>query len=109
MSHSEYEATALPGVDRRLWGKHRGLPAPYPVICHLIDTAALAGALWDEWVDGLAVLRAGAGSERLGDEFRKFVCFWAGLHDLGKVSPSFQAMVDELYGELLDQAPGVWR
>lgn len=105
MSHGEHEATSLPGVDRRLWGKHRGLPAPYPVICHLIDTAALAGALWDEWMDGLAVLRAGAGSGRSGADFRKLVCFWAGLHDLGKVSPSFQVMVDELYGELIDQVP----
>ncbi|WP_433464004.1 CRISPR-associated helicase Cas3' [Spirillospora sp. CA-128828] len=102
---SDDQGEWLPGVDARLWGKHQGLPAPYPVICHLIDTAAIAGALWDVWGGGLPVLRDGGGSGLSDDSFRRLICFWAGLHDLGKVSPSFQAVVGDLYQDLLAQAP----
>ncbi|MFD0169130.1 HD domain-containing protein [Streptomyces decoyicus] len=36
-----------PVVDGRFWGKERGLARRYPLICHLLDTAAVAGVLWD--------------------------------------------------------------
>ena len=104
MSPNACEPSHPPAVDARLWGKQRGLPAPYPVICHLIDTAALAGALWDAWVEGLPALRGGVGGVPL-ESLRTLVCFWAGLHDIGKVSPSFQALVDDLYQELVRQEP----
>ncbi|WP_246445194.1 CRISPR-associated helicase Cas3' [Actinomadura kijaniata] len=92
-------------VDARLWGKHAGLPAPYPAVCHLVDTAAVAGALWDAWVDGLPALQSGPFSKISREEARSLICFWAGLHDLGKVSPSFQALVEELYEDLVAAAP----
>ncbi|QXJ25744.1 CRISPR-associated helicase Cas3' [Actinomadura graeca] len=97
----------MAAVDARLWGKRRGLPSPYPVICHLIDTAAIAGALWDAWIGELAVLRDGSGPGGVPAraEMRRLVCFWAGLHDVGKISPSFQAVVDDLYRKLLARAP----
>ncbi|MEV8635533.1 CRISPR-associated endonuclease Cas3'' [Streptosporangium sp. NPDC051023] len=82
-------------IDHRLWGKHKGLPAPYPVICHLIDTAAIAGALWDIWSEGIPSTQIRG--------FRRYICFWAGLHDLGKVSPSFQVKVEELYQALITE------
>ncbi|MBT2207272.1 CRISPR-associated helicase Cas3' [Actinomadura sp. NEAU-AAG7] len=106
MPQDDQADRSVPAVDARLWGKEKGLLAPYPVICHLIDTAAIAGALWDAWVEGIAVLRDGAGTEVPSDsEMRKLVCFWAGLHDLGKVSPSFQVSVADLYQQLLREAP----
>ncbi|SNS72279.1 CRISPR-associated helicase/endonuclease Cas3 [Actinomadura mexicana] len=105
MSPDDQEAAYWPRVDARLWGKHQGLPTPYPVICHLIDTAAIAGALWDAWAGGFAVLRDIDRSGLAGTSFRSLVCFWAGLHDLGKISPSFQAVVDGLYQDLLTQTP----
>ncbi|WP_240808261.1 CRISPR-associated helicase Cas3' [Actinomadura geliboluensis] len=72
-----------------------------------MDTAAIAGALWDAWVEGIAVLRHGAGPESASANaaMRRLVTFWAGLHDVGKISPSFQAVVDDLYAQLLVQAP----
>jgi hypothetical protein len=35
------------GVDLRLWGKSRGLPGRYPLVCHLLDSGAAARCLWD--------------------------------------------------------------
>jgi|GEM_PF-849251 len=95
---------ALRSVDARLWGKRDGLPGPYPVVCHLIDTAAIAGALWDVWIAGLGVLRADVLGERVAAHMRSLVCFWAGLHDIGKVSPSFQVLAGDLYQKLVTEA-----
>lgn len=94
-----------PPIDERLWGKRDGLPGPYPVICHLIDTAAIAGVLWDVWAAGLGALRADVIGERPAVHMRSLVCFWAGLHDIGKISPSFQALVSDLYQSLISETP----
>ncbi|MFD7506190.1 CRISPR-associated helicase Cas3' [Streptomyces sp. NPDC059850] len=79
-------------IDTRLWGKSKGLEKPYPVIGHLVDTAMVAGAVWD------AVLAAPQ-REAISDalkvptvEARRLVMFWAGLHDIGKILPRFQDM-----------------
>jgi CRISPR-associated endonuclease/helicase Cas3 len=37
-------------ADLNLWGKQDGLPERYPLLCHLLDTAASAGVLWDRWL-----------------------------------------------------------
>ncbi|MGV2920612.1 CRISPR-associated helicase Cas3' [Streptomyces alfalfae] len=74
-----------------VWGKFDELPAPYPLGCHLLDTAAVAMLLWD--------VHLSAGQRRfIAESFkvpecqaRALVAFWAGLHDLGKCCPSFQA------------------
>ncbi|WP_107048986.1 CRISPR-associated endonuclease Cas3'', partial [Streptomyces sp. NRRL F-5630] len=84
-------------VDVRLWGKESQLSRPYPVVCHLLDVAAVFGELWDTLVD--ARLREEVAGE-LGvgaGEARAVLAFWAGLHDLGKISPPFQAQVPELF------------
>jgi len=67
----------------------------HPLVCHLIDVAAVAQVLWDE---GLGR----GGRQRLSREFgveetaaRAWVGFLAGLHDLGKASPSFQFRADD--------------
>lgn len=69
-----------------LWSKHHGLDAPYPLISHLLDTAAAAMVLWDHWLrDGLKELI----EADLGPDARAWVAAAAGLHDLGKASPVF--------------------
>ncbi|WP_234340481.1 CRISPR-associated helicase Cas3' [Streptomyces sp. SCSIO 75703] len=77
-------------VDDRLWGKAKGLDRPYPLMGHLVDTAVVAGVLWDE------VLQAGQ-RERIAvalglgvRDARQVVMLWAGLHDIGKIMPVFQ-------------------
>ncbi|MGW8484956.1 CRISPR-associated helicase Cas3' [Streptomyces sp. NPDC055886] len=98
-------------LDVRLWGKESGLSRPYPVVCHLLDTSAAFQELWDEVVgDGTKLAVAGALGLGLS-ETRSVVSFWAGLHDIGKISPPFQAQVPLLYGPVRDDpayvsAPG---
>lgn len=78
-------------LDLRLWGKSRGLAGRrYPLTCHLLDTAATAGALWADFVpDGLrAVVAAGLGTTE--DHAGRLIVLWAGLHDIGKITPDFQ-------------------
>jgi CRISPR-associated endonuclease/helicase Cas3 len=69
-----------------LWSKRHGLDEPYPLVSHLLDTAASATVLWDHWLrDGLRDLIQDA----LGPDARAWVAAAAGLHDLGKASPVF--------------------
>lgn len=69
-----------------LWSKRHGLDEPYPLISHLLDTAASAMVLWDHWLrDGLRELI----EADLGSDARAWVAAAAGLHDLGKASPVF--------------------
>ncbi|MFC8719517.1 type I-E CRISPR-associated protein Cse1/CasA [Kitasatospora sp. NPDC057198] len=88
------------GIDILVWGKEEGLSKAYPLICHLLDTAAVAGALWDA-VPG-APLRARLAGEFGVDEVeaRRLVMMWAGLHDLGKIIPSFQGLVGVEFAKL---------
>lgn len=91
-------------TDVRIWGKSKGLLAPYPLICHLSDVAAVAGALWDILFDDRAQERI---SHQLGlsrTSCRSLVSFWAGLHDIGKASPLFQEKDPKQY-TLLSQDP----
>ena len=91
-------------VDQRLWGKSAdSLPGPYPLICHLLDTAAVAGALLDalltadrvEWL---------AGQLRVDPAVcRDLVMFWAGLHDIGKITVPFQGQRRNIGGSLWDE------
>ncbi|MEV7783156.1 CRISPR-associated helicase Cas3' [Kitasatospora sp. NPDC088351] len=86
--------------DSRLWGKNAGLPADYPVVCHLLDTAATAGALWDVLLSERVRQRLAKAIGVDSEEARRMVAFWAGLHDIGKITPGFQALVPEAFRRL---------
>jgi CRISPR-associated endonuclease/helicase Cas3 len=62
----------------------------HPVACHLIDVAAVTSTLWHmtfrpifrQWL-----------ADRLGlekDHCARWLAFWCGAHDIGKVAPCFQ-------------------
>jgi CRISPR-associated endonuclease/helicase Cas3 len=62
----------------------------HPLLCHLVDVAVVAQAMWRgvlpprarrRFADALGVDEEAAG---------RWIAFWAGLHDLGKASPAFQ-------------------
>jgi CRISPR-associated endonuclease/helicase Cas3 len=74
-------------IDTRIIGKSRGLPTPYPVIGHLLDTAAIALRLIEDELPGLAKVLLGRNPS---DAQRRSVAFSAALHDLGKIGPVFQ-------------------
>jgi CRISPR-associated endonuclease/helicase Cas3 len=80
-----------PPLYQRLWAKaDRVTGRTHPLICHMLDVAHVALALWSEAMTGS--LRAHmAGALGLDQESAgRLIAFWAGLHDLGKASPAFQ-------------------
>lgn len=91
--------------DSRLWGKERGLSRRYPVLCHLLDTAAVCQVLWDRLLgEGMRARIADALGLSVSDA-QAVVSFWAGLHDLGKITPAFQGQVPEAFAAVCDE-PG---
>ncbi|MGP3959723.1 CRISPR-associated helicase Cas3' [Nonomuraea sp. 3N208] len=89
-------------IDLNLWGKSHGLCRPYPLVCHLLDTAAMAITLWHRYLPS-ALRRSIA--ERLGTtegDAGRLIAFWAGLHDIAKCIPCFQAMDSVAYQNLQD-------
>jgi CRISPR-associated endonuclease/helicase Cas3 len=80
------------GVDLRIWGKEKGLRRPYPLAWHLADTAAVAQRLWERYLSAgvrqKIAMSLGIDEEHAG----RLVTFWAGLHDIGKAIPGFQAL-----------------
>ncbi|MYV43677.1 CRISPR-associated helicase Cas3' [Streptomyces sp. SID1328] len=98
------------GFECRIWAKSNGLPGGghYPLICHLVDTAVMAGVLWDAYLSRaqrwLIARALGVDEDAAG----RVVAFWAGLHDIGKAVPSWQAARGDLMAALTaDGFPGV--
>lgn len=86
------------GMDLTPWGKalkERGVV--YPLLFHLLDTAAIAAALWEEFLAAGQRARIAEGLGVSEGEARRLVAFWAGLHDVGKLSPGFQRCVPWAY------------
>ena len=75
----------------RIWAKADSKTGRWhPLLCHLVETSAVASVLWDDIV---APGTRGVIADALGlpvDEARRWSVFLAGVHDLGKASPSFQ-------------------
>lgn len=92
---------------RSLWGKSDGGEGAcwLPLYMHMLDSAGIAGYLWDEWLpEGTRALFVRA----LGGDpccARKLACFIAGVHDIGKATPSFQGMPCGKGGFTLDYRP----
>lgn len=84
-------------LDARLWGKHaglgqnaRGTDHTHPLICHLLDTAAVAELVWDELLTGHQRSMVVEALQVSPGQARALAAFWAGLHDIGKISVPFQ-------------------
>ncbi|GAA3357872.1 CRISPR-associated helicase Cas3' [Saccharopolyspora gregorii] len=80
------------------WGKAGNADHPHPLICHAIDTAAVAGLLYDVLLGPRVRLDLEEGLRPLGNP-RAWVAVLAGLHDIGKCSPIFQAIRHDLAAE----------
>lgn len=94
-------------IDLRIfWGK-AGAPkrdeesVPHPLICHTIDTAAVAELLYDRLLSSTCRAELDAAFEPLGGTPERWVGLLCGLHDLGKLSPAFQALRADVAGRLL--------
>nr|WP_228184122.1 CRISPR-associated helicase Cas3' [Streptomyces anulatus] len=107
------EAGVLGGcvLDARLWGKESGLSSPYPLVCHLLDTSAVFRELWDAVLSSRTRSALACALGLSVEEARSVVSFWAGLHDIGKITPPFQAQAPGIYEPVRDDpeyvnAPG---
>lgn len=83
-------------LHRRLWGKTGPGGTYHPLICHMIDVAEVALAMWS-WLLGeglrsdLMRYTGLGGAETAGE-----LAFVTALHDLGKASPEFQRLSPDL-------------
>jgi CRISPR-associated endonuclease/helicase Cas3 len=78
----------------RLWGKSaaRNGGRSHLLLGHLLDTAAVAGLMWDRYLSRSLRERLDAITGGNGRTWLMWVC---GIHDCGKACPAFQA-VDEV-------------
>jgi CRISPR-associated endonuclease/helicase Cas3 len=86
---------------RAVWGKAGSGSVPHPLICHALDTAAVAELLVDTYLGPYARGQLLSAFEPLGAA-REWVAMLCGLHDLGKCSPVFQGLKAALAAELLE-------
>ncbi|MGA5086050.1 MULTISPECIES: CRISPR-associated helicase Cas3' [Streptomyces] len=75
----------------RLWGKSaaRNGGQRHLLLGHLLDTAAVAGLIWDQYLSRAFRQRLDEISGGRGQLWFMWVC---GIHDCGKACPAFQAM-----------------
>lgn len=76
-----------PARFEELWAKQSGLVGTYPLLAHMLDSGAMAAALFEAW------LRPGLQSKienELGSNAQQIVAWLAGMHDIGKANPLFQ-------------------
>lgn len=84
-----------------LWGKaHDGQPWPaHPLLCHMLDVAAVAGLLVAMVLPPRLVQRLLSLHPDRTTALRLLLLIVA-LHDLGKATPAFQSKVEPLFNEL---------
>lgn len=80
-----------------VWGKSRG--GTSLLLVHLLDTAAVAELIWDSY---LAPTVRRQLDECADGQGRSLFCLLAGLHDVGKATPAFQAKVAALARRVQD-------
>lgn len=96
------------GVLKYVWGKAKKIDlnneikySYHPLICHLIDVAAVAEVIWDSVLCKYLKNRL---DHVLFDGIpfsKELIIFLAGIHDIGKATPIFQSKVPELAKILL--------
>ena len=85
-----------------LWAKYdRKSDAWHPLLYHLLDVAAVACCMWDEFL-GMGQKAWLARLSGLDEQSaRGLLALLAGLHDIGKATPAFQKKVKPLYQHII--------
>lgn len=65
----------------------------HPLLYHMLDVAAVAEFVWDNWLSPNVRTRL---EGILGENARSYFIFLSGGHDIGKASPGFQKRVPDL-------------
>ena len=87
------DRVALSDGAKALWGKTNRIDDSEWLLLyvHMVDSAAMASKIWDTWVPQgtKAVIVGDLGNDEV--LARKLMIFMAGIHDIGKATPVFQA------------------
>lgn len=99
-------AERLSAAACSVWAKSWPNPAPdgviemwLPLYQHLVDSAAVAGHIWDRWL-APSVKRTIVQAIGDDDASRALAVWLAGCHDVGKASPAFAIQVGQLAFEM---------
>ncbi|MFI1522844.1 CRISPR-associated helicase Cas3' [Kitasatospora cineracea] len=93
----------LSGRARSVWAKHdREGEGWLPLWCHMQDSAAVAGLLWDGWVPARVRALVGGVLPEGEVDGRRLAVWLAGVHDVGKATPAFACQVDALADRMRD-------
>ncbi|WP_435796649.1 CRISPR-associated endonuclease Cas3'' [Kitasatospora indigofera] len=80
-----------------MWAKHDAAGDGWlPLWCHMADSAAVAGLLWDHWVPARVRCLVGGVLPDGESDGRRLAVWLAGVHDVGKATPAFACQVDGL-------------
>jgi CRISPR-associated endonuclease/helicase Cas3 len=86
-----YDIQPIPAYQL-LWAKtSKDKTETHSLICHLVDVAQVTLALWDQSLPEATHRYFAQAMEMEQASARLWLAFVAGLHDLGKASPAFQA------------------
>lgn len=80
------------------WAKSNAGGAPHSLIGHLLDTAAVAELIWDEFLAPKVQEQINSAAAGRG---RDLMVLLAGFHDLGKATPAFQLKAPPKQGDVL--------
>lgn len=88
--------TPIPWTFWAKWSRGSKTAGSYhPVLCHLVDVAMVTEALWQRVLPWRWKERFAARLDLDIASAERWVVFWAGLHDLGKVCPGFQLQLHQ--------------
>lgn len=85
-----------------IWAKSDAGGRPHSLIGHLLDTAAVAEIIWDEFMAPITRRLLDDACDGHGRETYVLIC---GLHDIGKATPEFQRKCPELAESLSEYLP----
>jgi len=90
-------------ILNQIWGKAKRIDingekviSYHPLICHLIDVAAVAEIFWEEIFSEYLKTQISRSLFNDPEKTKRWITFLAGIHDLGKATPIFQSRVPEL-------------
>ncbi|WP_161971492.1 CRISPR-associated helicase Cas3' [Acidipropionibacterium jensenii] len=85
-----------------LWAKSDAGGHPHSLVGHLLDTAAVAEIIWDEFMAPITRRLLDQACHGHGRQTYVLIC---GLHDIGKASPAFQRKCPDLAAPIRDYLP----
>jgi len=76
-----------------MWGKYFGGDTPFfrPLIHHMVDVSAVADVMWSQFLSPVTKAELSSYLRLNEKDAGSWMSFWAGLHDVGKATPAFQA------------------